>query len=104
MPKIPIKQIDFGGEKFTVEAVDNLKLSGEIKYSQYTIELDTTECIERQTLTLIHECVHYYLIAHGYQKHIPKELCEGMIDTIALGVITLIKRNPKLVRLIQEQV
>lgn len=108
MPKIPIKQIDFGGEKYAVESVDNLKdntrtLSGSIEHGQFRIELDKTECIERQTGTLMHECVHYYLRTHGYRSKIQDDCVEGLIDTIALGVITLIKHNPKLIELIQEQ-
>ena len=109
MPKIPIKQIDFGGEKYAVESVDNLKtdggrvLSGEVTHGQHTIELDKTLCMKRQTAVLMHECYHYYLTTYGYTQHIPPEMLEGLIDTLAISTITLIKRNPNLIELIQEQ-
>jgi len=109
MPKMPITQIDFGGEKYTVKSVDNLSvdgttLSGHIKHGQHTIELDIQECIGQQTCTLMHECIHYMLMAHGYADRIVPDCKEGLIDTIAIGMITLIKRNPNLIGLIQEQV
>ena len=110
MPKMPITSIDFGGEKYIVESVDNLiaedahTLSGRVHHGQFRIELDKTECLERQTSTLIHECIHYYLRTYGYRDKIKDDCVEGLIDTVALGFITLIKRNPNLVRLLQEQV
>jgi len=113
MTKIPIKQIDFGGEKYDVvheeklrDESDDQRLSGSIRHGQCRITLDSSEHLQRQASTLMHECVHYLITMHDLETKdtINPDRKEMLISTIALGMVTIIKRNPNFIRLLQEQV
>ena len=90
-------------ETIEVILVDGQACRGSVDYNQATIKLsvDTENMGDgRKPQTLMHEVIHALLYERGrYEDGDNEEL----VDTLASGVINLIRQNPELVDLIQER-
>ena len=100
----PPKKVNFGSCTFDVEIIDKLldgdrgkKLDGHIKYLEGKIRIEKEACPQHQISTFIHEVLHRIIMVHGHEQHIKPEELEGLIDSMADGILSLLRLNPDVV-------
>ena len=92
MTTIRIGTIDY--EVFLVDGLEDSegnKLDGQIRHSESAIYLESKLEVQSQRAVLWHEIIHGILSQHGLGHH-AEELC----DTLAYGIMGVLKDNPKL--------
>lgn len=105
----PPKKIDLGAVIYQVEVIpqlvdayDKKRLMGEIKHSLSRIQLDANAEVQAMATTLMHEIVHYFIMEYGQITAIAPDRMEEIVTAFATGLIQLIRRNPDLIKFIQE--
>lgn len=108
MPELPDK-IDLGAVIYSIEVVpgltdgdDKKRLMGQIKHSLSRIQLDANAEIQAMATTLMHEIMHYYIVEYGQETTIDPSRMEDIVTALATGITYLIRRNPDLIKFIQE--
>lgn len=104
--KAELTSIKIGPHTYSVEAVDRLvasddagrRLLGEIDYIGLRIRHDSALVGTARAQTILHEVVHGVLDNIGIRS----DHDERLIDSLATGVLMVLRDNPALVRLIQE--
>lgn len=108
MAELPEK-IDLGAVTFHIEVVprltdsnDKRRLMGQIRHSLSRIQLDTEAEVQAMATTLMHEIMHYYVVEFGQESAVNPERMEDLVTALASGMTLLIRRNPNLIKFIQE--
>ena len=108
MAELPEK-VDLGAVIYAIEVVpklvdasDKKRLLGEIKHSLSRIFIDADAEIQAMAGTLLHEIFHYIIVENGQDGAIVPERTEEFITTMATGTLLLIRKNPDLIKFIQE--
>ena len=100
-----IEQINFGSQVFDVIVTDKLmdndeatRLGGLIRYNKSEIQLDAGKDDQSQMATLIHECIHFFLLSNGYSdgSSINPDRLEPLIEMLSNNFLQLLRLNPKL--------
>lgn len=102
-----IESIDFGAAIYQVEYIERLiegseKLRGQIRHDRCVVELEESLDPQDQFVTIMHECFHYFLSQYGQGDAIAPNRAEGLINTMAAGMTLVLRKNPQLIRMIQE--
>ena len=102
-----IEKIDFGAAVYSVEIVPRLvddehKLRGQINHNACLIEVEESLDPQDQFITLLHECIHYYLSQFGHNDAINPARAEGVVNTIATGMTLVLRKNPILITMLEE--
>lgn len=109
MAKRRLKSIDFGAAVYKVSYVERLlgddaneKLRGQISHTECLVKLEESLDPQDQFITTIHECLHYYISQYGHSDAINPARLEGVINTLAVGMTALLRRNPTIITMLQE--
>ena len=104
-----LKTLDFGAAVYKVEYVERLlgdddseKLRGQISHTDCLVKLEESLDPQDQFITTLHECFHYYLSQYGHSDAINPSRLEGVINTLAVGMTALLRKNPALITMLQE--
>ena len=104
-----LKTIDFGAAVYKVEYVERLlgdddseKLRGQISHTDCLVKLEESLDPQDQFITTLHECLHYYISQYGHSDSINPNRLEGVINTLAVGMTALLRKNPALITMLQE--
>jgi hypothetical protein len=104
-----LKTIDFGAAVYKVDYVERLlsgeeneKLRGQINHPACLIQLEESLDPQDQFITTLHECFHYYLSQYGHSDAINPARLEGVINTLAVGMTAVLRKNPVLITMLQE--
>lgn len=95
MKPIP-KTVQVGGVDYSIDfrkdlrGSDGTKLDGSIDYAPFEILLDSELGIQGNYVTLWHEIVHAIL------EHAGRDIPDEVIDTMAHGIVQVIRDNPEL--------
>jgi len=97
-----LKTLKINGFEYEIQYSDNLggDMVGNIDYIEGIINVEK-HSTKGMLLTLLHEAVHGILFSAGLNNSGNDEHDERLVQALAHGVYTLIKDNPKLVKMIQ---
>lgn len=72
-------------------------LAGQARMAQQKILIDNNAAIDSLYVTLIHETIHLI----GFMNHL--ELSESQIESLGVGIFSLLRNNPHFLTMFQEQ-
>ena len=103
------RKIDLGSIVYKVESVKGLldadggtKLSGQISANSATIRVESNHNPQMQALTVLHEVVHHILRASGQEGAIDPAREEDVIEAVSGGLLSALRNNPGLIRMVEE--
>lgn len=101
-------RLKIGAVVYSVEETDSLhyyptpdrreELLGRVTYFDARIQLKTESSTEIKVVALLHEAIHAVLHNAGHEYH-----DEDQVAALGYGLYALLRDNPALVQLIQEQ-
>ena len=108
--KGPLKltSLNFGSAIYKIEyeerlrSTDDQRLSGSISHSQCVITLDPSADAQSIADTIIHESIHFFLAHYGQEGAVNPARLEELVQSVANGVLTVMRLNPQLVKMLQE--
>ena len=101
-----VEEINFGSQVFEVLVKEKLldndeatRLGGLIRYNVSEIHLDAGKDEQSQMQTLIHECIHFFIMSNGYSdgSSINPDRIEALIEMLSNNFLMLLRLNPKLI-------
>ena len=111
LPKKPIRlrSLNFGPAIYRINYVDKLlteddtrRLAGNINHAHCTLNIDPDADPQSMIETILHEGIHYYLVQFGQEDAINPARAEDVVETIANGIMTILRLNPDFVKAVQE--
>lgn len=106
MAKLP-KAIKIDNITYDIKTSPDLKSDGVdvlgcVSYSDGLIQLDENQSKDSMVITLVHEATHAILESRCIDIRIKSDnLLETIVDSVARGVVQLIKDNPELIKFIK---
>jgi len=94
--------------KFVGQTEDNVRVFGGVNCYEQEILISSEASEQTKKATVLHELVHAILLRNGTSVDENDEktqnvTSEELVDSMALGVYELVRRNPELVRWIQSE-
>jgi len=99
-----MRKVRIGPIVYQIVEVDGLKengrgLFGEVKYGSCEIRVEGRNCGQQKRQTIWHEVVHIILTQVGLAKDAGRE---GLVDSLAYGMLQVVQDNPWLVKAFEE--
>lgn len=96
MKKLRVGGIDYRIKRRKRILWEDGELSGQIAYHKAEILLSKQNSKQYGVVTLLHEATHAIFQAAGLEQD------ERLVEVISMGLFSLLRNNPKLVKLIME--
>ena len=77
-------------------------MAGNINHAHCTLNIDPDADPQSMVETILHEGIHYYLVQFGQEDAINPARAEDVVETIANGIMTILRLNPDFVKAIRE--